>query len=856
MTLAFWHSFTRRQRRLTGPAARAGCRARTFNLKVSFEALEDRRLLSTVSFGTAGESVDGDSGAFAVPVTLTGPPSATPTTVSFGGGFNTPLALAFNAGDLYVANAHANTVSEVSSNGVVITTDQGFNFPSGLAFDSSGNLYVANSGNNNVSKITPEGVVTTFAQGFDVPQGLAFDSNGNLYVSNEHNGTITEVTPTGKSIPFASGLLGPIALAFNAGNLYVACLFSGTVNEVSSSGVVNPTPFAQGLDEPDGLAFDPSGNLYVANSSGGDVIKVTPAGVETTFVSGFHTAAGLAFDAGGNLYVSDAAEGTVTKVSDPVIVPFTLGGTATPGAAYTGITGSPLVFGIGQTSQSITGTLLFDPGPNQSLTLSLDAPTGGASLGAPSFTTLTINEPAKVQFSTGSETINESAGTFSIPVTISGTPIVSTLQSGFDDPFGLAVDADGYLYVANTDDNTVSKVTSEGIVTTFVSSGLSAPFGLAFDTAGNLYIANAGNNTVSVVSPAGVVTSTIHGFSGPAGLAFDSAGNLYVANSTAGTVSMVSPMGVVSTFASGFVEPYGVAVDSAGNVYVADADDESVSKVTPTGKVSTFASGLAGPDGLAFDAAGNLYVSDGNGTLGEVTPAGVVSTLAYGFNQPAGLAFYGGDLYVTDSGNNTLNELFQSVNVPFMLGGSAAAGVAFSGVADGLLTFTIGQTTQDITGRLLSDPGPAQTLTFTLGTPTGGGVVGSPSQNTLTITESATGTPTPTPTPAGTAVAPVFLGEQRVFSGKGQHKRLRAFEFIFNGALNAGSAQSTANYHVTQKKGRKLKVLRVKSAVENSSNTSVTITVGSFQTGKAAQAVITGLTGADGAAISPITTGL
>jgi hypothetical protein len=113
------------------------------------------------------------------------------------------------------------------------------------------------------------------------------------------------------------------------------------------------------------------------------------------------------------------------------------------------------------------------------------------------------------------------------------------------------------------------------------------------------------------------------------------------------------------------------------------------------------------------------------------------------------------------------------------------------------------------------------------------------------------GTTTGTPT-----APPVFLGEQRVFSHKGKHKKLVGFEFLFNGALNPGVAQSTGDYHVTQKHGKKVKVLPVESALYNPSNFSVTITVGGFKTGKAAQATIAGLVGANGAAIPQITSGL
>ena len=110
--------------------------------------------------------------------------------------------------------------------------------------------------------------------------------------------------------------------------------------------------------------------------------------------------------------------------------------------------------------------------------------------------------------------------------------------------------------------------------------------------------------------------------------------------------------------------------------------------------------------------------------------------------------------------------------------------------------------------------------------------------------------PTLTPAP----VPPVFVSEHRVFSGKGKHRRLVGFEFLFNGALNAADAQSTGNYRVTQKNGRKVKTLPVSSA--SYSDNTVTIAVGGFQSNKAGQVTIVGLVGADGAALSRIVSGL
>ena len=101
-------------------------------------------------------------------------------------------------------------------------------------------------------------------------------------------------------------------------------------------------------------------------------------------------------------------------------------------------------------------------------------------------------------------------------------------------------------------------------------------------------------------------------------------------------------------------------------------------------------------------------------------------------------------------------------------------------------------------------------------------------------------------------VAPVFLGEQRVYSGKGKKAKLVGFQLRFNAPLNAGLAQSVGEYHVTEKNGKKLKTLPVRSAVYNSSNFSVQIAVASFSTSKATQVTIAAMLGANGAAISKI----
>lgn len=579
-----------------------------------------------------------------------------------------------------------------------------FSYPLGVAVDALGNVYVADSDNDTIRKVSPAGAVTTLAglagvagsadgQGsaarFSRPWAVATDRDGNIYVSDSENYTIRKISPSGMVVTLAgvahtSGLIdGPLGTGrFGGGAM--------------------------------GLTTDSGGNIYVTDPAVNAIRKITPAGFLTTLAKLDRSPVSVAPGAGGTIYVTVQDDNSVFKITASGAVT-TLAGAPVSGSADG--TGSAARFSRPQGLAADAGGNVYVADVNNS-TIRKITPEGVVT------------------------TLAGQAGTYDYA---DGTGS----NSRFESPYGVAADSSGNVFVADTYNHSIRKITPAGVVTTLAGSGLRRetgapqyyglagsadgladlarfwyPEGIAIDSSGTLYVADTNNQTIRKISPAGLV-STLAGMAGvegsadgigsaarfqyPLGICLDAGGNVYVADTDNQTIRKITPAGIVSTIAglSGtgghddgigtaarFLYPYGIAVDDGGTLYVADTSNRSIRKIAPNGAVTKFVQLNGAPYGLALDHEGNLFATCSDHTVQKITPAAVATTVAglsnqagntdgngsaARFNTPFGIVIDGsGTLYVTDLRNATLRRITSAGDV------STIAGIAgIAGTGDG-----------------------------------------------------------------------------------------------------------------------------------------------------------------------------
>lgn len=300
-------------------------------------------------------------------------------------------------------------------------------------------------------------------------------------------------------------------------------------------------------------------------------------------------------------------------------------------------------------------------------------------------------------------------------------------SASFSNPMGVTVDSSGNVYVADSRNNLIRKITPNGAVSTFAGSGKQGsadgkgiaasfffPTALATDTKGNVYVADTQNSLIRKITPDGMVgtfagkpTKLINdirdtaGMDHPSGIAVDKSGNVFVSDLNKDLIKKITPNGKVTIVAgngargktdgkaslASFYLPVGLALDGNDNLYVCDSYNNMIRKIAPDGTVTTIAgrskkgskdgkdttASFWHPNSLTVDKNGNVYVADmGNNKIRKITPDGTVTTFtgsnkpgavngplkAASFYQPYGIASdKDGDLYIADYQNNLIRKI-------------------------------------------------------------------------------------------------------------------------------------------------------------------------------------------------------
>lgn len=513
-------------------------------------------------------------------------------------------------------------------------------------------MFIADTGNHRIRKVDPDGVISTVAGsgpigGFAgdggpalsarllLPQGLTVDGTGNLFIADNANHRVRRMT--------ASGIISTVAGGGAESGLF------GMIGGFAGDG--GPAA-ASRLHSPLDVAIDSQGSLFIADSSNHRIRRVSPDGVISTVagvgIPGYGadgvpavqamvpSPAGVAVDASGSLYIADSLH-RVRRISPAGVIETKAGKGFASFSGDGGPAASAQIFNPQGVAVNVNGELFIADQANE-----------------------------RIRKVTADGRIHTIAGA---GIRFFGGDGGAAVWAYLAAPSAVAADIAGNLFIVDTGNNRIRKVAADGTITTVAGGGaegfagdggpsvmaaLRGPQSVAVDSAGNLYIADTGNNRIRKVTIDGniqtVAGSGAAGFAGdggpatsaafdtPQSVVLDMAGNLFVADRFNHRIRRVTPSGVVTTVAgngtAGFAGdggpaesamlfgPGSVAVDGSGNLFIADTGNGRIRRVSSAGVIDTIAEIQS--NNLTVDAAGRLFVVSGDRIL-TLTPAGPVT---------------------------------------------------------------------------------------------------------------------------------------------------------------------------------------------------------------------------------------
>jgi sugar lactone lactonase YvrE len=614
-----------------------------------------------------------------------------PTLLPFILGAATLLVLTPAMGFAQLITTYAG--GRIPTDGAQATTE-GFGSIQSVISDRAGGFYFSATYQHRVYRVSSDGTLRIVAgTGFfgfsgdggqarlatvNGPGGLALDGSGNLLIADTNNNRIRKVT--------IDGVITTVAGSAGVG-------FGG------DGGPAN----AARLNSPHGIAVGAGGVLYIADTFNQRIRRVSAAGIISTIAgignfgfSGdggpalnarFSSPRGVAVDANGNVVIADTFNHRVRRINAD--------GTITT------------IAGNGSSNQPGDGS----PATNFSLSTPSDIAVDAS--GNLLIATIDNNRIRKL---TPAGFISTIVGSGNFGYSGDGGPALAARLAG---PQAVAVDSSGNIFIADSNNYRVRKVTTGGVINTVAGNGtysyagdggpaalsaLNYPIGLARDSGGNLFVADYSNSRIRKITPGGVISSFVNNLTSPISVAVEpTSGNVFTADCD-NRVYMATPAGgVANLFATGpwfFCSYYynytssgyggGVAASPSGNVYVADTYNSRIFRISNGTSILVAGTGQYGfagdggpataarlgyPTGLALDTQGNLYIADaGNSRIRKVTPEGIISTvagngtytytgdggpaIAAGFNTPSAVALdAGGNIFIADTYNNAIRKV-------------------------------------------------------------------------------------------------------------------------------------------------------------------------------------------------------
>ncbi|MBL8204070.1 MAG: hypothetical protein JNM09_07560 [Blastocatellia bacterium] len=579
--------------------------------------------------------------------------------------------------------------------------DAVFTLIKGIGFDDLGNLYITE--NARIRKVDTQGIISTFAGNGSfgnpvdnvpaitssvVPSGpIVADSLGNIYFT-ENRGTgenyLRRIDPQGIIKTIAFGIVGTQAVAVdNAGNVYSLTVALFKASPSSQDKIAPQIAITSPTTNSSYTTTNASLNLSGTASDNGKVIEIRWKN-----------------DRGGSGFIAGASNWSVPDLK-LLPGPNTLTVTAWDDAGNESSANLLVTYNVPNTFTFVAGA--------RSAGFNLESGSAVASqLYLPE--TVTLDSAGNLYIADkGNHRIRKVTRSGFISTVAGSGQLGSSgdgglaINAAMNQPNGVAVDSAGNLYIADTNNHRIRKVTAAGLITTIAGTGidgysgdgsaatqaqLDTPVGIILDGAGNLLIADAGNHRVRKLNLSSGLITTIAGngygsggdggqatqaqLNFPTSVALDSAGNLYISDTSNHQVRKVSPAGIITRFAgtgtagfSGdggaapsaqFTAPGGVTADAAGIIYITDQGNHRVRKVAIDGTITTVAgngtttsptsdeggvaanASLNAPAGVVVDSAGNLFIADTYNhrvvVVAAYQSAATVSAASYGNAQP------------------------------------------------------------------------------------------------------------------------------------------------------------------------------------------------------------------------------